>query len=182
MFKVIAISGNRCVGKDTLFNTLFKFNSNFKRYAFADELKYDLKQLVWEQFGIDIISVTGSQKEFIRPLLISYGSLWREKDVNHWCSKVVNQIETKLNNESHLIPVIVDLRYQNELELMRRKFGSKLFHIHIENLNSIEPTMDEKKNICTIKKLADFYLHWGNNTEEEIYDIVKNIYTQFLFN
>lgn len=172
MYKLIAISGNRCVGKDTLYNSLKSLNNNFKRYAFADTLKRDLKSLIYDQFGIDIFNVTSEEKEFIRPILISYGSVWRERDIDHWCKTVCNVIK---NEPVNIIPVITDLRFENELVLLRKEFGATLFHIHIERANGIEPTAEEQKNIHTINHLADYKLMWGDNTPEEILKVAKKI-------
>lgn len=172
MYKLIAISGNRCVGKDTLYNALKKLNDNFKRYAFADTLKNDLKPLIWDQFGIDIFNVTSVEKEFIRPILISYGSAWREVDVDHWSKTVCDIVK---NEPIHVIPVITDLRFKNELELLRKEFGPALLHIHIERKNSIAPTIEEQKHVHTINYLADYKLDWGDNTPEEIVRVAKKI-------
>lgn len=172
VFKIIAISGNRCAGKDTLFNALQSTTGgNFKRYAFADALKSDLKELIREQFGIDIFNATGEEKEFVRPILISYGCVWRERDVDHWCKKVCAAIDA----DSTMVPVITDLRFKNELDVLRNEYGSSLYHIHLERKNNVEPTEEEQKNIHSIDHLADYKLVWGGNTPEEITTIAQNI-------
>jgi hypothetical protein len=174
VFKIIAISGNRCAGKDTLYNAL-QSGDRFKRYAFADALKNDLKELISEQFGIDIFNATGEEKELLRPILISYGCVWREKDVDHWCKKVCAAIKTDMGAVPSTIPVITDLRFKNELDVLRDEYGDALYHIHLERKNNVEPTEEEQKNIHTISGLADYKLVWGDNTLEEIATIAQEL-------
>lgn len=177
VFKIIAISGNRCAGKDTLYNALQSTTGGdrFKRYAFADALKSDLKELIREQFGIDIFNATGEEKEFVRPILISYGCVWRERDVDHWCKKVCTAIKKDLDKDPTMVPVITDLRFKNELDVLRSEYGSNLYHIHLERKNNVEPTEEEQKNIHSIDHLADYKLVWGGNPPEEITTIAQNI-------
>ncbi len=174
---IIGISGNRLVGKDTFFKILAQLNTSCKRYAFADVLKNDLHSLLKSQFNIDIFNCDPIEKELIRPIMISYGMAWRHLNINHWVEHVYNDIKTE--NDT-IVPVITDLRFQNELEFLRDKFGAKLIHISITRRNSVDPTEEEAKNFYKIHKKSDIQLEWGENTEDQIHHIVEKIYNDVI--
>lgn len=174
---IIGISGNRCVGKDAFFKILLAFDRRFKRYAFADSLKHDLAPLLKTQFDIDIFNVEAKEKEIIRPIMISYGVAWRNIDVDHWVKNVYNAIQKEGNG---VIPVITDLRYKNELEFLRAKYGYKLIHINIVRKGSISPTEEELNNLKYISDKADVQVEWGFNTGEEMVNIVKNVHDNYI--
>ena len=176
---IIGISGSRCVGKDAFFKILCTLNHNFKRYAFADALKYDLHSLLKKQFNIDIFKADSIQKEMIRPIMISYGYTWRNIDIDHWVKLVYNKIQ-KLDN--HIVPVITDLRYENELNFLRKEYGKKLIHIHITRSDGVEPTQEELNSLAHIHYKADVHVQWGSNTCTDMYYIVKQVYTTHLQN
>jgi hypothetical protein len=174
---IIGISGNRCVGKDTFYKFLFTLDRRFKRYAFADSLKQDLDPLFKNQFNIDIFNIEAKEKEIIRPIMISYGVAWRNIDVNHWVKNVYNNIQKECD---YTIPVITDLRYKNELEFLREKYGNKLIHINITRKGSISPTEEELNNLKYISNKADVQIEWGFNTDEEMLTIVKNVHDNYI--
>lgn len=174
---IIGLSGNRCVGKDSFFNILSsKLNSSVKRYAFADVLKNDLYVLLYTKFRINVFIPTSEEKEIIRPMLIGYGSAWRNIDIDHWVKITVDNIEYDLKHNENIIPVIVDIRFENELEYIREKYGKDLIHIHIDRYDAIVPTFEEMHNIDAVSDKANFYIKWGHNSEEGMYQIIKNIY------
>lgn len=174
---IIGISGSRCVGKDTFFNILYTLNHNFKRFAFADALKRDVQPLLKTQFNIDVFHADPVQKEIIRPILISYGHAWRNIDMYHWVKLIHQEI---VNEEKCIIPVITDLRYENELLFLRKEYDKKLIHINILREDCIEPTKEEIDNLEYISDKADVYVQWGNNTFTEIHHIVECIYNEHL--
>jgi len=170
---VIAISGTRCVGKDTMFTCLNKINSNIIRFAFADMLKYDLQSFIKTQFNIDALNPSPSEKELIRPIFIAYGNIRREQDVDYWVKKVLSQFELL---EPRDIPCIVDLRFPNELELLRKQYGTNLIHINLDRINSPKPTTDEAINIPILARLADSHFVWGKDSPESRLSLVNQLY------
>lgn len=165
---VIALAGDRGVGKDTLFNLLRSIDPRFTRWAYADSLKADLRALLISQFGIDPITATGADKELIRPILIAYGCAWRERDVDHWAKKVADEIEQTIrDNPQPLIHVITDCRFENEAELARQRFGSAFHLIRIDRVGSPGPTGEEIKHSAAVSAMADHHILWGNDTEEQ---------------
>lgn len=171
---IIAFSGNRCVGKDTAYELLTQY-TKCRRFAFADALKSDLKDLIRIQFGIDIFHPTKIEKEFIRPMMIAYGCMWRDKDPEHWVKIVIKQIQKDLITPYF---VIVDLRFENELDELEKAFGNDLIHINISNRYAPPPTIEEEKHYKKVAERAKYHIEWGNNTLAERQDIILSLYNQ----
>lgn len=179
---IVAFSGNRCVGKDTAYE-LFAQLVNCTRFAFADALKNDLKDLIKTQFDIDIFNPTKEEKEFIRPMMIAYGCMWREKDPEHWVKIVIKQIQKDLILSDKIVRnlitpyfAIVDLRFENELDELHRSFGENLIHVNISNKYAPPPTVEEEKHYKKVAQRAHYHIDWGNNTLAERQDIILKLY------
>lgn len=165
---VLGLGGDRGVGKDTLFQLLRQMDPRFRRWAYADQLKFDLRPLLTDQFGIDPITATDSEKEFIRPILIAYGCAWRDRDIDHWAKQVTDQIGQIIqNNPQPFIHVITDCRFENEVELLRHRFGAKFRLIHLSRIGSLGPTNEERKHSTAVAAMADYHILWGNDTEAQ---------------
>lgn len=82
---------------------------NFKRFAFADPLKEDLKILLGREIN----------KKTDRSLMQNYGELRRNEYLNHWVDKLIKNI-----NQSDAENIVVtDIRYMNEIqELIQNNF------------------------------------------------------------
>lgn len=172
---VVAISGSRCVGKDTMFTNLKILNPKFSRFAFADMLKYDMDVFIKTQFNIDVFNPSSVEKELIRPLFISYGTIRRNQNINYWVEKLLPTL-----NDSTIIPCIVDLRFINELNLLRETYGTNLIHIHLERVNSPVPTTDELENGPILASRSDYKLIWGNNTPETRLELISEMYKNMI--
>lgn len=170
---VVAISGSRCVGKDTMFTNFQMLNPKFTRFAFADMLKYDMEVFIKTQFGIDVFNPSPEEKELIRPLFITYGSIRRNQNINYWVEKLLPD----LVSDTATIPCIVDLRFTNELNLLRETFGKNLVHIHLERINSPTPTSDELVNGPILASKSDYKLTWGENIPETRLELVNELYS-----
>jgi hypothetical protein len=172
---VVAISGSRCVGKDTMFTILKTLNSKFHRFAFADMLKHDLNDFIKKQFDIDVFHPSTVEKELIRPLLICYGTIRRNQNTNYWVEKILSSLDNPA-----IIPCIVDLRFLNELDLLRETCGENLVHIHLERINSPIPTADELENGPILASRSDYKLTWGDDTQETRFKIVNQLYENII--
>jgi hypothetical protein len=168
---ILAFSGNRCVGKDTAYELLCT-HIECARFAFADALKNDLKDLIKTQFNIDIFKPSKEQKEFIRPMMIAYGCMWRDKDPEHWVKIVIRQIQKDLTTPYF---AIVDLRFENELDELEKAFGKNLIHINISNKYAPPPTFEEEKHYKRIAQRAHYFIDWGNNSLEERKTIISEL-------
>jgi hypothetical protein len=163
---VVGLHGTRGVGKDTFYRNLSSLNSRFYRRAFADQLKADVAPLIREQFGFDPEHLTDAQKEIVRPLWIGYGMAWREKDPLHWVKVVVSDIANTPRDPA-LIPVITDVRFENEAAHLRESFGDGFCLVDIQREGAPPPTDEEMKHYLKVREMANYCVKWGHNTEKE---------------
>ena len=97
---VIGLSGLARSGKDSFFLLLksaLEGRYECNRTAFADVLKGDLSELVLDKFNIDLYDCSNKDKELVRPLMVSYGTLARAIDEDHWIKKVSSKLEEEQN-------------------------------------------------------------------------------------
>jgi hypothetical protein len=167
MTPVYALTSTRACGKDSLFRNFRSLDPRFARWAFADELKMDLRPLIHQQFGFDIMDCTNEQKELVRGVLIAYGMAWRAVDPLHWVRKVVASVNQNLINTPDLIPCVTDVRFENEAQHLRDHFGERLVLINLTREGSPPPTDEEEKHFRKVAAMAAFHLHWGNDTLEQ---------------
>ena len=94
---IIGIAGYARTGKDTfgsiLIKELNKIGLSSKKLSLAFELKSDLDNFLQQKFGISAFTEDPNEKNFIRPLLICYGTdLMRKKDPVYWIKKYKKQL------------------------------------------------------------------------------------------
>lgn len=171
---IIGICGNARSGKDTFCEYSKKVLSNKKvgaaRAAFADELKKDLDDLCRNKIGISAFTRDSTEKEIIRPLLVSYGTdVIRKMDENWW----INRLEKTLGVHQHLnlIPIITDVRYPNELEWIQKKHEGVVVHITRRGVGPANK--EEKENNAFLKKNSDYRISWPTFGEDNIDDAEK---------
>jgi len=107
--KIILLCGYAQVGKDTLATLLAP---EFRRVAFADELKRDLKPLL-RRAGKD--PNDPKTKEFVRPLLVEYGKTMRLFDRSYWVKRLVASTRVKMMSPERPWAVS-DCRYVSECQ------------------------------------------------------------------
>jgi hypothetical protein len=160
--QLILVSGNARVGKDTFFNTLSNLLNdriNCNRFAFADQIKDDLSNLLMNNFNIDPHHPSEEQKEIIRPLLVSYGTdVARKLDPEFWIKKIYKKIE-KNNSLTHNLCVITDARYPNEQTFFKKRFA-KCISVHIERFGFGPANKEEEKNSPLLKAKSDYVISW----------------------
>lgn len=170
---IIGVSGVARSGKDTFFSLLKKELSvsrrdlNVSRYAFADQIKLDLRSLLLENFNIDINQCSPEEKEIIRPLLVAYGSdVARTINPDFWISKLSKKLKTsQVDNQN--IDIITDVRYPNEQEFIKNNF-KKSCCVHIERFGFGPANSEEEKNNPLLKSNSDYTISWntfGDRTE-----------------
>lgn len=161
---VIGVSGVARSGKDTFFSLLKSrlepMGFMCERTAFADKLKEDLSSLIMSEFNIDINSCSDKDKEMIRPFMVSYGTLARSLNKEHW----INKIKSKIFKEQlspKTISVITDVRYPNEQLFIKENFK---YHsnVYIERFGKDPANEEEEKYSPNLKKQSDYLIYWKN--------------------
>lgn len=199
--KIIGVSGRARAGKDTFANELqhqiIDQFPNFvvKRYAFADEIKRELTELMGVHFGVNFADLDGEEKEIYRPLLIGYGTVMRNKtECRHWWQVLEEQIER--DNPDYAI--ISDVRFAtnpNDEVTWIKKSGGKL--VHICRYNSVKKvdgsggeirlpiefgSEDEKANESALYEAADFCVNWKTEPEKDkLKEITTKKCNEFIF-
>lgn len=165
---ILALGFTRGVGKDTLTQALAQLDPRVTRYAFADPLKADLAPFLLEHFGINVWSCTAEEKEIIRPVLIGYGMAQRARDPDYWVKRTVKAIKQDLAQTRaavELFPVITDVRFYNEMTILRRDLGARI--VHVTRDGAPPPTDEEAKHYASLIPQADFHFHWGNDDDAD---------------
>lgn len=167
MMKALAITGTKCVGKDTLFSLFHSLNSSFTRFAFADGVREDLAPFILQHYGFDIWTCTPEQKEIARPMMIAHGMAKRIEDPLYWVKRSIAGLEEKREWRRDIIPVFVDCRFENEAEFLRGYFGKDFKLLYLTRRESPPPTDEEEKHFRQVAAMANFHLSWGGEMREE---------------
>lgn len=194
--KLIAITGRKFHGKDTAGDFLVK-NYRFKKLSFAEPLKKACKEI----FDLDDIQVNGVKKDEIDPywnitprsILNFVGTdLLRNQlknllpDINEdiWLRAMEKRIKKEWSKNPYQKIVITDLRFENEVTLIK-KLGGKIIrikrnlsqdsknHIHafesIHALESIHASESQIDNLC-----VDYEID-NSGTKSELFNRLQNI-------
>lgn len=171
--KIIGLTGFARSGKDTFQirskSLLKRINKNFicHRYAFADSLKEECDDFLIKNMGISSFTECTSEKNIIRPFLVTYGThLRRKMDPECWIKKVkplIGSIDC-LTGKSDFI-FITDVRFKNEAEWIKST-GGDLINISREGYGPANPEEDEQSLL--ISPLVDYKVHWPTFGEEDI--------------
>lgn len=162
---IIMLCGPARCGKDTigrlLKDTLSKSTSEkWFTWAFADQLRIDLKSKVREKYGVDIHDE--SKKHLFRPDMIEYGQKKREETGGRYLiDKFIEYFEC---NDSRLNWIITDFRFINEYEVLQKELGDRVLisPVYIERYIqkgqlkfTVEPTIEQEiENYPEIRKIA----------------------------
>lgn len=178
---MFGISGYARTGKDTfgemLVKVLSKYGIRAKTYALATQLKIDISFLTESDFGINAFTKDDAEKKIIRPLLVGYGEAWRNFNQDHWLEILDSNLEPKT------LPIITDIRYENEAKYILENQGFLL------NLNRIledgayikAANKEEELNTPLVKNMCSFLFAWKTTTDEkEIEMIVENFVLSIL--
>jgi len=161
--KVLGITGARRAGKDTFAQLLtdVALPKCVVKYAFANALKSDLSELFQERFNADIYTLEGDKKELLRPILISYGCVWRDIDPLHWVKTVTENIDKwKAMTQNSVFHCVTDVRFKNEAQYLKEKYGEEFALISITRTDGPEPTEEEKKNMPELESLINHRIVW----------------------
>lgn len=178
---IIGISGRARAGKDLLAS--FMIAEGWTKLSFAKALKNDAKEL----FGLTEEHVNGIYKdepcEFLndyspRQFMIEYGNLIRKYDENYWV-RLVMIVASKDSTKNY---VVTDLRYPNEVEVIRNYGG---LTIRLDRHASRDGLVSAETNASPSETALDKYSKWDfhlpaelNETESQLgsfWEVVKAV-------
>lgn len=181
--KLIAITGRKFNGKDTLGNYYVE-KYGYTRLAFADALKKGCAEF----FGFDDEQLYGSKKEVVdefwqvtpRTVLQYVGTdLFRDQmDVimpevgkNIWIKVIQKKIYDAWKIDPNAKFVVTDVRFSNECKLMQ-DMGGIVIRVKRDSVNN---TIDTHSSELEIEKLkVDFEIS-NNGTRQELFDTAENL-------
>ncbi len=173
--KVIGITGHLTSGKDTFFSLLdYLYPEKFRRLAFADGLKGELDALVKKEFGFSLFACVASQKAVIRPLLIGWGMARRNQEKDYWINSLLKKMDDLCSLDKECFPeyepitVVTDVRYENEVLALRKKYGDGFKLVKVSRPDAkVEIPQEEQINQPLVDKYADYTVIWETVGEEK---------------
>jgi hypothetical protein len=192
--RIIGISSYARSGKDTmcqsLINVLSEQGLRAKRFALADILKQEIKPFILKNFGIDVETCDGGDKETVRGLMIEYGFAKRKQSDGLYFTEALKRV---MDLSKFDIGIVTDLRYhqynRDEIYWLKNVIGGKLVSLALldENCQEIKSDIpDELAQIPLIRAEMDQYYSWGKTkSKEKIDDHAKTLlkllnYPEFL--
>lgn len=185
---IIGITGKKFNGKDTLGNYLSKYD--YKRMAFADPLKEVIKTI----FDFNSDQLYGEEKEKIdefwkispRTAMQFIGTdLFRHQmnklipDIGNeiWIKVVKRQIENIWKNNPNQKIVLTDLRFPNEINLIK-EFGGIIIRVKrkIDDIHSDSDFVVVHESDTYIDALKVDYEFDNNKTKIDLYKQFDDIY------
>jgi hypothetical protein len=184
----IGLCGFARCGKDSFFSIANEYLSNIGyqpyRLSFADILKKDVNEFLYEKTGINAFTEDPKEKELIRDFLVAYGTkLMRRIDENYWISKVEEKMKQlpPWDDTSIPLPIFTDVRYPNELEWIQKALSGTIIHITREGNSPANE--EEKNNDPSLRACCDFLFKWNNFKNKKAGELdrskVKNIIENF---
>lgn len=164
---IFGIAGVARCGKDTLgkylMQKLQKGGFPCLAISFASALKHDLDDFLKDKLNISAFTENNTEKDVIRPILVSYGTdVCRKIDQNFWIKKIDRKVKSSINNK--IIVVIPDVRYENEAKWIKQNGG---FVIHLSRMGQKPANFHEKLNDPILKQTADYKIKWKTFTDEK---------------
>lgn len=165
--KLVGITGLARAGKDSFYNfskpILESLQEKHNRYAFADALKEESDELLSKYVGISAFTEKNSEKEIIRPFLVTYGTHIRRKlNPNCWIDKINDRVMSEIEQGSWIF--VTDVRYENEIDWIH-SLGGKAIHIHRKG--NVAPNQEELENDPILKNKADHHVSWKDFDQED---------------
>lgn len=181
--KVIGLCGLARCGKDSFFEVskgiLEGDGIEVERFAFADSLKQECDEILNKYVGISAFTESSSEKQIIRPLLVTYGThIRRRLNQNCWIEKINDKVTKSVSKNK--VVFITDVRFENEIDWIHNLNGNS---IHITRENNQAPNKEELENDPILKNKSTQSIYWKNFDSiksKDISNIVNNILSSIL--
>jgi hypothetical protein len=168
--KIISISGNARVGKDTVANAMIEILADFgiqaQKLSFAYELRKSVDDFLQREIGISAFTEDPDEKLLIRPFLVTWGTdIMRKINEDVW----IERIQSSLN--CNKVNIISDLRFENELNFVKQNKGLSLFL----SRDGIEPANEhERKNNQILINQVDLHFTMMETSDENLIKCIVN--------
>jgi hypothetical protein len=165
---IVGVSGYARSGKDTFADILEEClpeGVEVARLKFANPLRRALNES-FKHLEVDANPWTedNCEKEALRPLLVSLGEFARSKNPEVFAAQVAKESANLLTKEGMDLVVITDLRYANELKMMRelaRKEGFDFYWVSMVKIGN------QPANATEFKSFMD--MHAQDNPDWECF-------------
>lgn len=157
---MIGISGLARSGKDTLAKNLAKIITNelgleVKIFSFADRIKWQMKDVINDNYNISPYTEDTEEKNIIRDILVSHGETMKKiYGETIWADLIINDIK---KSKDKFFPIISDVRFDFEAKTIKDNGGSI---IHISKIGNEPPNEIEAKNDPLVSAVADLCHSW----------------------
>ena len=185
--KLIGITGYARVGKNYFTShakaILEDRGERVVEYSFAAKLKEEMRRVLMDEFGIDILNCTPQEKELIRPVVVYWAEIRRTVSKGtYFINSIKDKVEKSLNDG--FIVFITDVRFKeytfDELDYIKSSgclIGIRRFSkTEGGNRVYIPPAIDkEKANGPILYQNSDYIVDWEtSNDSDYINDHVKH--------
>jgi len=157
---MIGISGLARSGKDTLAKHLAKIiESNLgvevRILSFADRIKWQMKDVINDHYGISPYTEDTAEKQIIRDMLVCHGETMKKiHGKTIWADLIIDNIN---KNKEKFFPIISDVRFDFEAERVKEEGGTVL---HISKIGNKPPNDIEAKNDPLVKAISNLSHTW----------------------
>ena len=158
---MIGISGLARSGKDTLAKYLSEviwedIGIRPQVYSFADKIKWHLKDVISDHYGISAYTEDTEEKKIIRDILVCHGETMKKihgKTV--WADLMFKNLN---KGETKHFPIIPDVRFDFEAKYIQEKGGQV---VHISKIGNLPPNKIEEENDPLCRESANVHHTWG---------------------
>ena len=186
----IGLSGVAGAGKDLFFSLLSR-KMKCTKFSLADALKKEVSPFTQEFYGIDPLTCSRKEKERIRPLLVTHGSIKRDQsNGRHWINKLNKKIK---NNMTSSTVIITDIRYddypEDEVHWLMKELGGYLVHISLYDVvprlnvdfkKYVMPANEEEaKNNPKLQSKADYIIEWPREEDKALLETHVNTFLEW---
>lgn len=190
----IGLSGVAGAGKDLFFSLLSK-KVNCVRYSIADNLKKEVTEWCCDHYGIHPLTCSRAEKDLIRPLLVTHGTIKRgQSNGRHWIEALNKKIKNNKNNLINSIVIITDVRYddypEDEVYWLKEELGGCLVHISLYDvvcrLNAdfkkyVMPANEEEaRNNPKLQNQADYVIEWPREKNKALLETHIDTFLEWL--
>lgn len=157
---MIGIAGLARAGKDTLAKHLSDIISedmgfNVKILSFADQIKWQVKDICNDNYGVSPFTENTEEKKIVRDILVCHGETMKKLyGETIWADLIIDKIK---KSKEKVFPIIPDVRFDYEVKSVKDNGGSV---IHIQKVGNKPPNEIEAKNDPLVQNVADLSHSW----------------------